>query len=167
MGGSRVGKDSPRIRAYGALDELASQLGLAESLLPPGSESSRPLLQRVQHELFTAMTELATPEGTAPVHRLTAAHVTALEREIDRLQVTTPAIQSFVLPRGTPAAAALHVARTVARRAEREIVALNRLEPVPPELRQWINRLSDLLFALAHATNVAAGQPEIPPDYHA
>jgi cob(I)alamin adenosyltransferase len=165
VGGARVRKDSQRIRTYGSFDELASHLGLAEALLPSSSRSERELLRRLQHELFTAMTELATPLSRAPTHTLAQRHVDRLEHDIDRLQVTTPPLTSFVLPGGTVGASELHVARTVARRAERELVALNQLEPVRPELLRWTNRLSDLLFALARAANHEAHEPETAPDY--
>jgi cob(I)alamin adenosyltransferase len=166
VGGSRVAKDSERIRAYGAMDELAAHLGLAEALLPPGATESRSLLQRLGHELFVAMSELATPPGKAPLpHRIEARHVQGLEAEIDRLEDQVPPLKNFVLPRGTAAAAEVHVARTVARRAERDLWRLHRTEPVRPELLQWTNRLSDLLFALARVVNHAAGESEIAPDY--
>jgi cob(I)alamin adenosyltransferase len=124
-------------------------------------------LRRLQHEAFTAMTELATPPGRAPEHALGPRQVERLEREIDRFDALAPPLRNFVLPTGIPAAAELHVLRTVARRAEREIVALHRLEPVPTPLLEWVNRLSDLAFALARAVNHAAGVPEIAPEYDA
>ena len=166
VGGSRVAKDSLRIGAYGAFDELGSVLGLAEALLPPEASAERELLLRLQHEIFIAMSELATPAGHAPLaHRLEMRHVQRLEHDIDRIEDATPPLRSFVLPRGTAAASATHLARTTARRAERELWALHRTEPVRPELLQWTNRLSDLLFALARAVNLSAGATEIPPDY--
>ncbi|MHB8352447.1 MAG: cob(I)yrinic acid a,c-diamide adenosyltransferase [Thermoplasmata archaeon] len=167
-GGVRISKDAPRLRAYGTLDELASQLGLAEALLPPepAAQVHRDLLRRCQHELFTAMSELArAPALGAPAHRLEARHVTALDQDIDRLSGEVPPLTNFILPRGSPAASAVHVARTVARRAERELVALHRIEPVRPELIIWLNRLSDLLFALARVVNQQAHEPETAPDY--
>ncbi len=169
-GGVRIAKDAPRLRAYGALDELASALGLAEALLPPGPAlpDHRGLLATCQHELFTAMSELARPPGAAPPdHRIEARHVAGLEAAIDRLGGQVPPLRNFILPRGTAAASAVHVARTVARRAERELVALHRSEPVRPELLQWLNRLSDLLFALARVLNHEALEAETPPDYTA
>jgi cob(I)alamin adenosyltransferase len=167
VGAARVAKDSLRIRAYGALDEVAAHLALAEALLPPDATALGGLLQRLQHETFVAMTELATPTGRPPAHAVTERHVARLEADIDRVDALAPPLTSFVLPRGTPAAAELHVLRTVARRAEREIVALHRAEAVPAPLLAWVNRLSDLAFALARAVNRAAGLDETAPDYDA
>lgn len=167
-GGVRLSKDAPRLRAYGTLDELAAHLGLAEALLPPepSARAHREVLLRCQHELFIAMSELARAPGLGPpAHRLEDRQVAALEAEIDRLSAGVPPLANFILPRGSPAASAVHVARTVARRAERELVALHRVEPVREELLRWLNRLSDLLFALARAINHDAGESEIPPDY--
>ncbi|MGI0053353.1 MAG: cob(I)yrinic acid a,c-diamide adenosyltransferase, partial [Thermoplasmata archaeon] len=164
----RIGKDAPRLGAYGTLDELAAQLGLAEAMLPsgPAAGAHRALLLRLQHQLFTAMSELArAPSAGPPAHLLTGVHVAGLEREIDRLSGSVPPLTNFVLPRGSPGASATHVARTVARRAERELVRLHRIEPVREDLLKWLNRLSDLLFALALVLNQEAGEPEIAPDY--
>jgi ATP:cob(I)alamin adenosyltransferase len=124
------------------------------------------VVRRLEHELFIAQSELARSDAT-PVSgpTIAARHVRRLEEDIDRIEASHPAIASFVLPTGATPAAALHLARTVARRAEREVVALHRVEPVRPELLQWANRLSDLLFALALATNRALGVAETPPDY--
>jgi cob(I)alamin adenosyltransferase len=166
VGGHRVSKTSPRIRAFGALDELGAHLGWAESALPASDEATRRILLRLGHETFVAMSELATPPSApAPEHRLTEAHVRRLESDIDRLSAAAEPLRSFVLPRGTPAGAALHVARTVARRAERDLWALHAEDPVRPDLLRWANRVSDLLFAMALAVNRAAGFVETPPDY--
>jgi cob(I)alamin adenosyltransferase len=165
-GGARVAKEAPRIRTYGTFDELGAHLGLAESFLPAEATEIAQLLVRLQHELFLAQAELATPPTTKSAsHRIEARHVTGLEQEIDRFSSTFEPIHTFVLPRGSKAGAALHVARTVARRAERELWRLHRVEPQRPELLQWANRLSDLLFALALSTNRREGVREIPPDY--
>ena len=166
VGGSRVAKDSARIRAYGTLDELAAHLGWAESVAPPGATELREELRRLQHELFVAMSELAAPTGAdRPAHRIDERHVARLESDIDRWESGRPPLTPFVLPRGSPSAAALHVARTVARRAERELWALPRTEEVPDPLLRWTNRLSALLFALARAANEAVGEAETAPDY--
>lgn len=112
------------------------------------------------------MSELAVPPGRpGPEHTITARHVERAERAIDRLEDAAPPLRTFVLPRGALPAAEIHVARTVARRAEREVWALHRVEPVSPELVRWLNRVSDLLFALARVVNLAAGQTETPPEY--
>ena len=165
-GGARVDKDSPRIRAYGTLDELGAQLGLVEVELPESMGEARAAVRRVQHELFLAQSELAAAPGTNPsTPRIEARHVARLESDIDHFDAAHPELRSFVLPRGTRAASQLHVARTVARRAERELWTLHRSEPQRAELLQWTNRLSDLLFALALATNHALGVAEVAPDY--
>ena len=165
-GGARVDKDSPRIRAYGTFDELGSQLGLVETGLSESLAEVRETIRRLQHELFIAQAELAVAPGARPPdHRIEARHVARLESEIDRFDAAHPPLRSFVLPRGAPPAAQLHVARTIARRAERELWALHRTEPQRTELLQWTNRLSDLLFALALAANHRLGVTEVAPDY--
>jgi cob(I)alamin adenosyltransferase len=126
----------------------------------------RQVLRRVQDELFVAQAELArAPTASAPKTRIGKEHVERLERDIDRFEAQHPPLRTFVVPGGSRAASLLHVARTVARRGERDLVALHAEEPVPPELLAWANRLSDLLFALALAANRALGVEETPPDY--
>lgn len=165
-GGSRVEKDSPRVRAYGAYDELGGLLGLVEVELPPGLTEIRAVVRRLQSELYVAQSELATPaKGPRSRHRIEARHVARLEADIEQFKSSHSRLKSFVLSGGSRPGALLHVARTTARRAEREIWALNRTEPLSPELLQWANRLSGLLFALALATNRALGVKEVPPDY--
>jgi cob(I)alamin adenosyltransferase len=163
FGGGRVSKDDPRVRAYGTVDELNAVIGVARTSGMPQEIDG--VLERVQHQLFDLGAELATPDaasaaaGHAP--RATAEWVAALEREIDRFEGLLPPLREFVLPGGTAAAAGLHHARTVARRAEREIVRLAGRGPVNPELLKYVNRLSDLLFVLARAANHASGQPDV------
>jgi cob(I)alamin adenosyltransferase len=165
-GGARVAKDAPRIRAFGTLDELGATLGLAQGLLPSPADPVQPLLLRLQHELFVAQAEVATgPGARAFPHRIEARHVLRLEAELDQYSEALEALHTFVLPRGPSGGAALHLSRTVARRAEREMWELNRTDPQRPELMQWLNRLSDLLFALALSVNRAQGVQEIAPDY--
>ncbi|MGA9840427.1 MAG: cob(I)yrinic acid a,c-diamide adenosyltransferase [Thermoplasmata archaeon] len=165
-GGARVEKDSARIRVYGTFDELGSQLGLVEAELPDSLIDARTAVRRLEHELYIAQSELAVAAGAKPpAHRIEAHHVARLESDIDRFDAAHPALRSFVLPRGARATAQLHVARTIARRAERELWTLQRSEPQREELLQWTNRLSDLLFALALATNHALGVAEVAPDY--
>jgi cob(I)alamin adenosyltransferase len=166
VGGARIGKDSPRIRAFGTLDELGAQLGVAGANLPGGFPEVAQLLLRLQHELSVAQAELATPPGApAATHRIAARHVERLEDEIDQYSATFEPVHTFVLPRGNRGGAHLHVARTISRRAEREMWALHQVEPLRPEILQWINRLSDLLFALALSVNRHEGYVETPPDY--
>jgi len=165
-GGSRVDKDSARVRAYGTYDELGALLGLVEVELPAELSQIQSIVRRVQHELYIAQSEIATPSGSGPAsHRIEARHVERLESDIERFDDSHQRLHTFVLSGGSRPGALLQVARTVSRRAEREIWALNRTEPLSPELLQWSNRLSGLLFALAVATNHALGVPEVPPDY--
>lgn len=166
LGGARVGKDALRVEVYGNVDELASHLGLVESRLDRSLKDVTEILVRLQDELFMLGAELATPKGAKlPVRRIEERHVQRLEEELDRLSAPIGALGSFVLPRGTEAAAELHVARTVARRAERSLVRLAREETLREVLLCYLNRLSDLLFALALTVNRAAGFVERPPDY--
>lgn len=165
-GGPRVDKDAPRIRAYGTLDELGAHLGLAVADLPAGLTDLKEVLRRLEHELYVAQAELARdPSAVADAHRIEDRHVRRLEADIDRWDADHAPLHSFVLPGGSRSAAELHVCRTVARRAERELWTLNRTEPVRPELLVWANRLSDLLFALALAANSKQSVREVPPDY--
>ena len=154
--GSRVAKDSLRIEAIGAVDELNSTLGvlLAETLAEP----ARLCLHNVQHDLFDLGGELSIP-GYASIED---AHVARLESLLDGFNADLPALKEFILPGGSRAAALCHVARTVCRRAERRVVALAAAEQLSPALQRYLNRLSDLLFVLARATNHRAGAEETP-----
>jgi cob(I)alamin adenosyltransferase len=159
---SRVAKTHPLIAAYGTSDELNSQLGLvlAGGGLP--DELRAPLL-RIQNELFDLGADLAVPYTPEHEGRLRVAQVQidALEALCDAFNDGLPELKSFVLPGGTEAAARLHVARTVCRRAEREAIAAAAAgEPVHTLVIAYLNRLSDLLFILARATNAAAGTDE-------
>ena len=142
--GSRIAKDSARVEAYGTVDELNSCIGalLAAQGLP---DKARSCLTEVQHELFDMGGELCIPG-----HQAIVAHqVLRLEHELDEFNDALPPLKEFILPGGGPAAAACHVARSVARRAERRVWTLARTETVNPELTKYLNRLSDLLFVLA------------------
>ena len=139
---------------------------MLEADLPPTLGDIASTIRRLQHELYIAQSELAVAPGAKPpANRIEARHVARLESEIDRFDAAHPELRSFVLPRGSRVAAELHVARTVARRAERELWTLHRTEPQRIELLQWTNRLSDLLFALALAANHALGVAEVAPEY--
>ncbi len=165
-GGSRVEKDSQRIRSYGTFDELGAYLGLVVVELPDSLREVRDVVQRLEHELFIAQAELANPsERSRPKHLIGERHVRRLESDIDRFDGALRSLHSFVLSGGSRPAALLHIARGIARRAEREVWTLHRDEAVRPELLQWANRLSDLLFALALAVNHRLGAAEVPPDY--
>ena len=154
--GSRAGKDAPRVAAFGTLDEANAAIGLLLACdgLP---EEVREVLAAVQHGLFDLGGELCIPGHAA----MTQADVDALERQLDRFNATLPPLKEFILPGGGEAAARCHLARTVVRRAEREAVALSRIEPVRPEALAWLNRLSDLLFVLARVLCRASGAAEI------
>jgi cob(I)alamin adenosyltransferase len=163
FGGPRVRKDDLRVSAYGELDELNSALGVAREELPEGD--LRSLLDALQSELFTLGAQLATPEADkAPkeVPRVRGEHVQRLEREIDRLTGELPEMRNFILPGGSRAGAALHLCRTVCRRAERKVVELAECADVSAEALAYVNRLSDLLFVMARAANLRAGGREIP-----
>jgi cob(I)alamin adenosyltransferase len=161
FGGPRVSKDSPRIEAYGTVDELNASLGLVRCQELP--EDLATLVARFQHELFDLGAELATPDATKlGPRRLGPEHSEALEQAIDRYEAELPPLKQFILPGGSPAAAGLHVARVICRRAERRVVGLAAVEPVSPTLIVYLNRLGDLLFVLARVANLRGGQADIP-----
>jgi cob(I)alamin adenosyltransferase len=153
--GSRVRKDSPRIAAIGAVDELNSVLGvvLAESLPPAIAQC----LTDVQHDLFDLGGELSIPGYTA----ITDAHIARVEAAVDRFNAELPPLKEFILPGGTRAAAQAHVARTVCRRAERILIEAAASEAITDRSRIYLNRLSDLLFVQARALNRSAGTPDV------
>ena len=168
VGGKRVLKDSPRIEAYGTVDELNAVIGLARVFnaerLTKGKDSRwlDEVLRRLQNELFDLGSELATPEDAAyeGMHRVGEAEVTGLERLMDQCQKTLPPLKSFVLPGGGRVGGFLHQARTVCRRAERRILALSRLEPSSEWPLKYVNRLSDLLFVLSRWVGKRLGETE-------
>ncbi len=153
--GARVAKHDPRIAAYGSVDEANAAIGLAR-LHAQGEADA--MLGRIQNDLFDLGADLcvpAAPGGEAGKGRLriAAAQVERLEAEIDAMNAELAPLESFVLPGGTPAAAWLHLARTVARRAERLMTELDRREPLTPEALRYINRLSDHLFVMSRFLN--------------
>jgi cob(I)alamin adenosyltransferase len=155
--GTRVPKDHPRVSAYGTVDELNAVLGLLLAHDPNLPEAE--LLRGIQNDLFDVGADLCRPQpiGEKPGERLrvTAEQAARLEQAIDRLNATLQPLTSFVLPGGTPAAAWCHLARTVCRRAERDVVTLMRHETVNPHALIYLNRLSDLLFVLGRVYNGA------------
>lgn len=155
--GSRVGKDDLRVAAYGDVDELNSVLGLARA----GNEEPEigAILERLQNDLFIVGADLATPMGTA-VPRVGAEMIAELEGLIDRLLEELEPLKEFILPSGTVAGSTIHLARTVARRAERVVVALGRREEINAAALIYLNRISDLLFVLARVANKRAGATE-------
>ncbi len=150
--GTRVAKDSARVCAYGEVDELNAVLGLIHSYCPDFAEAS--FLRRVQNDLFDVGADLCVPEtGGEGNLRITAGQATELENAIDRVNEKLEPLRSFILPGGTPAAAWLHLARTVCRRAERAVVTLMTFETINPQVLIYLNRLSDLLFVLGRIAN--------------
>ncbi len=161
--GERRPKHDPRVAAYGTVDETNAAIGMAR-LHTAADDALRDLdamLERIQNDLFDLGADLCTPDDGVDrgyeALRIVASQVTRLEREIDLLNADLEPLRSFVLPAGSPAAATLHLARTVSRRAEREMTALMDREPVGPEALRYINRLSDFLFVAARWANRAAG----------
>ncbi|HLO65578.1 MAG TPA: cob(I)yrinic acid a,c-diamide adenosyltransferase [Holophaga sp.] len=168
FGGERVPKSHLRLAAYGTLDELNSLLGVLALHMPAGLDAGQ-RLQRVQHDLFALGATLATPASCANLldKRMDKRpgdgtwSVADMEADIDRLTALAPALTAFVLPGGCSASAYAHWARTVCRRAEREVVALAAEEPVPADVLVYLNRLSDWLFALARAANAVSAVADI------
>ncbi|MEW5919095.1 MAG: cob(I)yrinic acid a,c-diamide adenosyltransferase [Gemmatimonadota bacterium] len=164
FGGGRVGKDDPRVDAYGDVDELNACIGVARSAEPlPRIDE---VLVPIQRDLFSIGAILATPKlekmrEQLEKARVDDARISQLERAIDACEAELEPLRSFIVPGGTPKAAALHVARTVCRRAERRVVHLRRQVAIPEVVIVYLNRLSDLLFMLARVANVRAGHGEV------
>ncbi len=159
FGGRRVGKNDPRVMAYGEVDELNALLGLAEARIEDTGVSL--VIRGLQADLFTLGADLATPEAehTAAL-RLDEESCRRLEGLIDRYDAGLPALKTFILPGGTKAAATLQVCRAVCRRAERAVVDLNETAKTNPAVQIYLNRLSDLFFVLARWLNHKAGVEE-------
>ncbi|MFQ3646357.1 MAG: cob(I)yrinic acid a,c-diamide adenosyltransferase [Anaerolineae bacterium] len=158
--GGRVRKDNVRVEAYGTVDELNSVLGLVRSYALP--EQAQVWLEEIQNKLFVIGADLATPMESNPkwLVRMDDQPVLTLENAIDQMDEDLPRMTAFILPGGVTAAATLHVARTVCRRAERICVALAAEEPTNPHVLVYLNRLSDFLFTLARWVNLKAGETE-------
>lgn len=162
-GADRVGKDHPRVEAYGTVDEANSAIGLARAALPTAHADMQADLEYLQNALFDLGADLATRAGgpyEKNLARMDGQDVEKLETLIDRYQEEAPQFTGFIHPGGHPAAAALHLARTIARRAERRVVELMRHEDVNLEAMRYLNRLSDLLFTLARVVNQREGFSE-------
>jgi cob(I)alamin adenosyltransferase len=153
--GRRVAKDHPRVTAYGSVDELNAVLGLLVAAQAGLAEAD--LLRGIQNDLFDVGADLCVPQAKDQSEgqrlRVRPEQAERLEKAIDRLNANLQPLKSFVIPGGTPAAAWCHLARTVCRRAERDVVTLTRQEPVNPQVIIYLNRLSDLLFVLARVYN--------------
>ncbi len=155
--GKRTPKDHPRVTAYGSVDELNAVLGLVVATAGPLDDASQQLLQSIQNDLFDVGADLCLPQapGEPPgkALRVRTEQAERLEQAIDRFNERLRPLRSFVLPGGAPCAAWCHLARTVCRRAERDVVTLARTETVNPQVVIYLNRLSDLLFVLARVSN--------------
>lgn len=162
VGGARVSKASLRVEAYGDVDELNSLIGLARSVGDDGEIDEA--LALIQNDLFTVGGDLASPVEVE-VPRVAESFVTTLEELSDRFLKELEPLKEFILPGGCEAGATLHLARTVARRAERRVVALGETEEINSETVVYLNRLSDLLFILARCVNRRAGVPEKMTDF--
>jgi cob(I)alamin adenosyltransferase len=163
FGGARVAKESLRVTAYGTVDELNACLGVARAAIPERDLGD--VLIALQRDLFTLGAELGCAPGKTaklPMALLGDADVSRLERHIDDADALLASLTNFVLPGGSAGAAALHFARTVCRRAERDVLSLAKTEAVRSEVLVYLNRLSDLLFALALRVNAAHGVAETP-----
>ena len=164
FGGGRVGKDHPRVAAYGDVDELNSTIGVVRATAPVDFFDD--LLESIQRDLFSIGGHLATPDPdkvrkALAKAQLSTEQVSRFESTIDTADAELEPLKAFILPGGTAKAAALHVARTVCRRAERQVVALTATDEVPAEFLTYLNRLSDLLFTLARLANHRAGTGDV------
>ena len=167
VGGQKVRKDALRIEAYGTVDELSACIGIARTALsepnaPAEADALARVLARIQNELFNLGSDLATlPADRRPQQPvIEARHVAALEREIDGWNAALPELRSFVLPGGGIVASYLHLARTVCRRAERQIVRLRDAEPIGEQALPYVNRLSDALFVMSRHAARLYGEAE-------
>ncbi|MDQ2929772.1 MAG: cob(I)yrinic acid a,c-diamide adenosyltransferase [Gemmatimonadota bacterium] len=164
FGGGRVRKDHPRVQAYGSVDELNASLGMARALDPlPRIDD---LLLDIQRDLFSLGALLATPDpdkvrAYLEKARIGEARIEQLEKAIDAGEAELEPLRAFILPGGTVKAAALHLSRTVCRRAERDVLSMSRSETVPPIVIIYLNRLSDLLFVLARVAAKRGGAAEV------
>jgi len=159
FGGPRVLKNNLRVTAYGEVDELNASLGVALTLVSDAKLSAQ--LRQIQSDLFIVGGELATAAGKTALVTVTMSHAERLEPWIDAASDAVPPLQNFILPGGTPLSASLHLARTICRRAERAVVTLTQQETINPAIVIYLNRLSDLLFALARLANHQAGVADI------
>lgn len=166
FGGQRVSKASPRLHAYGTVDELNAVLGMVLAQKNP-TEALHSQLLRTQNVLFRLGADLATPRenNAAKVPRIEEAHIDELETWINALEAALPGMTTFILPGGTEISSLLHLARTVCRRAERHTVELAQTEEIGAETVKYLNRLSDYLFLAARQANHGEGVPDVPVTY--
>jgi cob(I)alamin adenosyltransferase len=163
FGGERVSKNALRIEAYGTIDELNAFIGLA--IIEVSDNSVKDLLQRIQNWLFSIGADLATPDNEKTkklnVFRTPEEYYVYIEEEIDKYESKLDELKNFILPGGTKGAALLHICRTITRRAERMVVALNGTVKIGNNIIIFLNRLSDLFFVLARFDNAVTGTPDI------
>ncbi|MCZ8516390.1 cob(I)yrinic acid a,c-diamide adenosyltransferase [Paenibacillus filicis] len=160
--GGRVDKDDARVEAYGTTDELNCFVGQAMGFLDPERDADLMAdLLEIQHEIFDCGSDLALLKQELRPYKVTAEMVDRLEAWIDKYDAETPDIKRFILPGGSQASSALHVCRTVCRRAERRVVTLARTQPINEEVRSYLNRLSDLFFTVARTANHRAGVHDV------
>jgi cob(I)alamin adenosyltransferase len=157
-GGTRVEKADPRVEAYGAVDELNSQLGVARAQVR--QKRFKEILKEIQRDLWVLGGDLASELVTANVPRISKDQLNRIESVTDELNSGLPQLRRFILPGGSVPGGELHVARAVCRRAERRIVSLSKIESINPEILPYINRLSSLLFVLARTVNKTQKVPE-------
>ncbi len=159
IGGKRVAKDDARIEATGQVDELSSVIGIVIAF--SDDNELREMLTKIQRTLFVVGADLATPAGEKiAIPRLSPSKVSEIEALIDKVDADLPKIESFILPGGSKTASLMHLARTICRKAERRVIALNRHEKVNEAIPIYLNRLSDLLFVLARRINYRKKIPE-------
>ncbi|MEJ2614207.1 MAG: cob(I)yrinic acid a,c-diamide adenosyltransferase [Ignavibacteriaceae bacterium] len=163
FGGTRISKSSPRIEAYGTVDELNSFIGLAITEAQDGSVKS--LLNKIQNQLFIVGSDLATPKSTEDqkknILRIPAEFHEEIEKSIDSFEEKLDELKNFIIPGGSKSASLLHICRTISRRAERRVVALNSLEQINENIVIFLNRLSDLFFVLSRYENKVSNHPDV------
>ena len=163
FGGERVSKNTIRIEAYGTIDELNAFIGL--TIIEVSDKSVKDLLQKIQNWLFSIGADLATPDNEKTkklnVFRTSEEYYRYIEKEIDKYESKLDELKNFILPGGTKGAALLHVCRTITRRAERMVVALNSTVKIGNNIIIFLNRLSDLFFVLARFDNAVTGTPDV------
>ena len=163
FGGARISKSSPRIEAYGTVDELNSHIGLA--ITEVQDKTVKSLLNKIQNQLFMVGSDLSTPDSAEVqkknVLRIPAEYYEEIERSIDYFEEKLDELKNFIIPGGAKSAALLHICRTIARRAERKVVALNSLEQINGNIVIFLNRLSDLFFVLSRYENKVSNHPDV------
>ncbi len=159
QGGKRIPKSSERIRAYGSVDEVNSVLGLV--LSHKIDQDVEELLKKIQNELFVLGSDLSNPDMDDKQNRISKNMIEELEKKIDEYEKELPPLSNFILPGGTDSASLVHLARTVTRRAETNVVSLSKTEKINNECQVYLNRLSDLLFVITRILNKRSKTPDI------